>query len=202
MHAYPSSLSRNLERQRAALALVLRKHRYDDVRRAYLDAGYSGRLASWALVMLAQFRGETGRALAFLEEASPADADGAEVLEADGPWPYTEGWRRAFHRGTLLLQEGKSRMAVEELARAEHLSPTAEGANNLGVALARLGSVREALAAFSRAQARFPGYVDASLNLGAESPASITTHPLRRAASRSEYGPSPAGVVHREPPAA
>ena len=187
MYAYPGSLSRNLDRQRAALMLALRKHQYADVRRMYRDAGYDPRVASWALVMLAQFRGESGQALAFLDDASPRGTDDAKVLEPDGPWPFAEGWRRAFHRGALLLQEGEAHLAAEELGRAEDLNPTAEGANNLGVALARLGHQRDARAAFDRAAARFPGYVDARLNREAELPSAITTHPLRRIASRSEY---------------
>jgi hypothetical protein len=188
MYAYPGSLSRNLARQRAALVLALRKHGYDDVRQMYLDAGYVPRIASWALVMLAQFRCEPRAALAFLDDASPHNSNGGEILEPDGPWPYAEGWRRAFHRGTLLLQDGEDRMAVEELERAEGLSPTAEGANNLGVALARLGLTCEARTAFGVAASRFPGYLDAGVNLEAAVPSSITTHPLRRNASRIEYG--------------
>ncbi len=187
MYAYPGSLSRNLDRQRAALMLALGKHRYEDVRRMYLDAGHDVRVASWALVMLAQFRGEPRAALAFLDDASPRSADAAELLEPDGPWPFAEGWRRAFHRGTLLLQEGDALLAAAELGRAEELNPTAEGANNLGVAFARLGYRNDACAAFDLAAARFPGYVDARLNREAQLPAAITTHPLRRVASRSEY---------------
>lgn len=187
MFAYPGSLSRNLDRQRSALTLALRKHEYSDVHRMYLDAGYSGRIASWALVMLAQYRGESRQALEFLDDASPRDADPAEILETDGPWPFAEGWRRAFHRGTLLLQEGDPLVAAAELGRAEELNPTAEGANNLGVAFAHLGYRSDAQAAFDLAGARFPGYLDARLNREAQLPSAITTHPLRRLASRSEY---------------
>jgi glycosyltransferase involved in cell wall biosynthesis len=187
MFAYPGSLSRNLDRQRAALTLTLRKHSYTDVHRMYLDAGYPGRIASWALVMLAQYRGESSQALAFLDDASPRTGDQAEILEPEGPWPFEEGWRRAFHRGTLLLQEGDALLAAAELGRAEELNPTAEGANNLGVAFARLGYRNDARAAFDLAGTRFPGYVDARLNREAQLPAAITTHPLRRIASRSEY---------------
>ena len=30
----------------------------------------------------------------------------AEVLEAEGPWPHREDWRRAFVRGVALLMRG------------------------------------------------------------------------------------------------
>jgi hypothetical protein len=87
----------------------------------------------------------------------------------------------------LLLQEGDALLAAAELGRAEELSPTAEGANNLGVAFARLGYRNDARAAFDLAGTRFPGYLDARRNREAELPGAITTHPLRRFASRSEY---------------
>ena len=188
MFAYEGSVSRNLERQRAALAMALRKHDYEAVRGRYHAAGYPARTAAWALVMLAQFRGDGEQALQFLDEASPPDADPDEILEPDGPWPYAEGWRRAFHRGTILLQARRDPIGAErELARAETLLPTAETANNHGVALARMRRRGEARAAFTRATHRFPGYRDALINLAAMTPSCLTTHPLRRAASRSEY---------------
>ena len=77
--------------------------------------------------------------------------------------------------------------AVACLRQAEAIAHTAEGANNLGVALARVGDRRGAAAAFASAAERYPGYVDAEMNGAAELPDRITTHPLRRAASRSEY---------------
>jgi len=137
---------------------------------------------------MALFREEPAAALRFLDEASPVAADPGEVLERDGPWPFREGWRRAFQRGTcLLLLGGREAEAADELQRAEALEPTAEGANNLGVALARLRNDGAARACFAQAEARFPGYLDARLNGEAATPGRITTHPLRRQASRAEY---------------
>lgn len=188
MYAYPSSLSRNLPRQRAALADVLRKHGYDDVRRCYAAAGVADRLTAWALVSMAQFRGEFGRALEWLEQASPASSDPHEVLEEEGPWPFPEGWRRAFHRGTLLLMRGRSdEEAAAALQDAERLLPTPEGANNLGVALHRLGRTEEARRAFTTAASRWPDYRDALLNLNDRGARYVTSHPLRRQASRMDY---------------
>jgi glycosyltransferase involved in cell wall biosynthesis len=188
MYAYPNSVSRNLTRQRLALVAALRKHDYAAVHQLYLAHGYDERLAAWALVIMAQFRDEPRAALTWLESASPADANSDEVLESDGPWPFPEGWRRAFHRGTILLRlEGREMEAAEELRRAEALLPTAEGANNRGVALARLGRRSEAVPAFAVALTRQPGYLDATLNLAAAAPDQVTTHPLRRTASRMEY---------------
>jgi tetratricopeptide (TPR) repeat protein len=188
MFAYPGSLSRDLARQRAALARVLEKHAYDDVRRLYRSAGHSDRIAAWALVIIAQFRGDTGAALEYLDVAAPEGGDPHEILEPEGPWPFPEGWRRAFHRGTILLmQGGLDRDAAEHLHRADAVQETAECANNLGVALARLGQRDRARALFETAALRCPGYVDAVVNAAATVPAALTTHPLRRSASRSEY---------------
>jgi glycosyltransferase involved in cell wall biosynthesis len=192
MYAYPWSLSRNLGRQRASLAVALRKHEYEDVRRLYLDAGLRPRLAAWALVMMAQFRDEPAAALRYLDEACPEESDPLEILEPDGPWPFAEGWRCAFHRGTSLLSlGGHDDDAVVSLRRAESFAPTAEGANNLGVALARTGRRAAAAAAFADASARFEGYADATFNAQALAPDRITTHPLRRGPNRRDY---PAGV--------
>ncbi len=188
MYAYPASLSRNLTRQRGALATALRKHDYADIKRLYRSAGYSDRVADWALVMVAQFRFEPAIALSFLDDACPVGTDPTVVLEPDGPWPQPEGWRRAFHRGTILLQQGgHANAAIEELTRAESIMPTPEGANNLGVALWRTGGRAAAADAFALAAERYPGYHDALVNATASVPSLLTTHPLRREASRREY---------------
>ena len=185
--AYRSSLSRDLSHQRARVADVLRRHKYADVRSRYLTAGFSARVASWGLVSMALFREEWDRALAFLEEAS-AGGDPDEVLESDGPCPLPERWRRAFYRGTiLLLLSGHDGDAADELHRAERTEPTAEGANNLGVALSRLGRRAQAGEWFTAAEERSPGYHDAWVNEAAETPRRITTHPLRHDPSRREY---------------
>lgn len=188
MFSYPTSVSRNLGRQRAALAVALRKHDYERVRALCLAAGESGRVAAWVLVSMALYRGEPGAALAFLDEASPAESDPQEILEGDGPWPFREGWRRAFQRGTcLLLAGGRDAEAVLELERAEAMESTAEGVNNLGVALARCGRLKQARDCFERAEAYYPGYLDARLNRESERSDRITTHPLRRQAARTDY---------------
>jgi glycosyltransferase involved in cell wall biosynthesis len=188
IYAYPGSVSRNIARQRAAVSAALRKHTYDSVRLLYARARYAPRITAWALVSMALFRQEPQSALTFLDEASPADTDPDEVLEPDGPWPFTEGWRRAFTRGAaLLLAGGRDADALDACRAAEAIDHTAEGVNNLGVALARVGRVDEAREAWTRADARFPGYADARENAAAPDPVHVTTHPLRRLASRNDY---------------
>ncbi len=188
MYAYPGSVSRNLPRQRAALARALRRHDYDTIRGLYLRAGHNTRVTAWALACVALYRNEPEAALRFIEEASPQDANPSEILEPGGPWPFCEGWRRAFTRGVcLLLVEGRDTEALESLQDAEEIEPTAEGANNLGVALARLGHLAAAREQWSMAAERFPGYADPRLNASGEVPSHVTTHPLRHVGARSEY---------------
>jgi hypothetical protein len=188
MHAYPASLSRQIARQAPAVAAVLAKHEYEDVRQLYRASGYNCRVAAWALVSMAMFRQDPQAALRFLDEASPADGDHDEILEPGGPWPFCEGWRRAFQRGTILLQVGEhDREAEAELRHAEAMQATPEGANNLGVALARLGRAGAAAAAFAAAESRFAGYADARVNAASPTPTRVTTHPLRRTPSRNDY---------------
>gem|GEM_PF-1428416 len=191
MYAYQGSLSRQLDKMRENTCILLRKHDYARVRELCLSSGESPRIAGWVLVAMALYRNEPDRALQFIEEASPPSADSNEILESDGPLPVREGWRRAFVRGTiLLLLGGRDEEAAAELQRAESLEGTAEGANNLGVALARMGKTSEAGEFFEKSESRFPGYLDAKLNGQRTSPLRITTHPLRRQASRSEYLPA------------
>lgn len=188
IYAYPGSVSRNIPRQRAALATALRKHSYESVRALYSAAGYSSRIAAWALFSMALFRNEPEAALRVLDETSPAASNPDEVLEPEGPWPFRESWRQSFGRGVaLLLLGGRDADARDAFLRAELIEPTAEGANNLGVALARTGSWDEARAAWHSAEARFPGYADPRQNAAAECPSAITTHPLRRHSSRTDY---------------
>lgn len=188
IYAYPTSVSRNIARQRAAVAVALRKHSYESIAALYHGAGYSERVTAWALVSVALFRQEPEAALRFLEQASPLNANPDETLEADGPWPFREGWRAAFTRGAaLLMVGGRDDEALAACLRAEAFESTPEGANNLGVALARVGRWDDARTAWQTAEQLFPGYADARANAQSDSPTGITTHPLRRLSSRNDY---------------
>ena len=188
MYAYPKSVSRNLPGIRSATATLLRKHSYENVHCLCQNAGYPPRIIAWILVSMATFREEFDAALDFLDDASPVDGDPMDIIEVDGPYPLPEGWRRAFTEGTLKLLLGNhDKIAAMALERAESILCTAEGANNLGVAYGRLGKSAHAGELFTKALDRFPGYLDAQLNLNENHGCHITTHPLRRQASRSEY---------------
>lgn len=188
MYAYAGSVSRDLPGLRAAGVLALRKHTYDHVRQLCLKAGYTPRVAEWVLVSMALFRDDPEAARSFLDAAAPKSCDPDEVLEPDGPLPLPEGWRRAFFRGTIdLLLRASSAKAARDLQMAEDRQPSAETANNLGVAHRRLGQESQARALFTEALRRFPEYLDARQNLSASEAECITTHPFRRHAVRFEY---------------
>lgn len=189
-YAYPDSLSRRRAHQRQWVAAVLGKHRYRDVHARYRAAGWPDAVAAWALVSMATFREDWNEALDWLDvlDAASDVPEARGVLEAEGPWPFPEAWRRGFHRGTLVLLRGDSSdVAAHVLERAEQVMPSVEGANNLGVAYARLGRREAAAAAFATALERLPGYADAGANAASATPDRITTHPLRRIAARADY---------------
>jgi len=168
---------------------TLQKHGYQDVFELYLQSGYSERIAHWALVSMAIFREEFEQALEFLSVLEHLIEDPAEVMEPAGPVPFPEGWRLAFQRGTLLALTSRYRPAVADLELAEERRPSAEGANNLGVAYARTGKTPQSREAFGKALARFPGFLDAQLNLNGALPLRITSHPLRVHPARDDYSP-------------
>lgn len=187
MFAYPNSLSRDLERQRASTREVLRKHSYEQIEAACCKRGYPPRVVIWLLISMALFRAEPGIALDFLQTIKLVKEDSGKVLEPAGPCPLPEDWRHAFFLGTTLLLIGDPEQSVHHLQRAEGLLATAEGINNLGVAQRRLGNEEEALRCFKHATIRFFGYADAIANRDANTNMRVTTHPLRRLPSRSEY---------------
>lgn len=190
VHAYPGSLSRQLVNQRSMYATLLRKHDPAAVRRLLERSGASPIVLAWALVSFAIHREDHEAALAFLNEVDSHAADPATIVEPHGPTPIMEGWRRGFQRGTLLLLLGRPAEALTHLEAAESGHPTAEGANNLGVALFRLGEKASGSRCFECAIARYPGYLDARLNSTAAIPERITSQPLRRQPYRDDY-PAP-----------
>jgi hypothetical protein len=186
IHAQPGSVSRNRARQRAMYRRLLLKHDPADVEARCRRAGLSEALTGWVLVSFLTFRDEYAAALERLQAIEPL-VDPGRVLEASGPCPHVEGWRLAFHRGTLHLLVGRIADACRELGHADALAATPETKNNLGVALRRLGRLDDATAAFASAVRAWPGYVDAVQNLARPDAAEVTTHPLRTAGYRSDY---------------
>jgi hypothetical protein len=166
---------------------LLQKHEYGLIRARYGAAGHAEAVTAWALVAVAMYREDWSAAGAFIDEASALPIDPARVLEAAGPCPHPEGWRRGFYRGTLALLTGRFDIARRELTEAQRFARTPESSNNLGVALARFGQRDEAEALFVEAEQGFPSYVDAANNRVSANPSCITSHPLRHTAARVEY---------------
>lgn len=186
--AYPNSLSRDLVHQRHWVGEVLRRHAYEAVREYWHAAGFEVPVTLWGLISMALFRGDYESALAFLDELEVlAPLSDTEVLEPDGPWQLPEQWRRLFQRGTLVLLRNGDGDAIALLRQAEGLFPTAEGANNLGVAWRDSGDEVRAQVCFEQAQTRFPGYLDARLNARSHEERQVTVMPLRRLDYRSDY---------------
>ncbi len=189
IHALATSLSRDMTNQRTMYRALLLKHHPERVRALYAAAGWSARIAAWALYSMAVFADDLPAARSHLDVIARLDdgvGDG-DVSEPDGPMPVPEGWRLAFASGTLSLLAGDAPGAIGDLERAERAWPSAEGANNLAVAVARCGDVVRASDLFAVAVARRPDYVDAVVNLRSERPERITSHPLRHHANRSDY---------------
>jgi glycosyltransferase involved in cell wall biosynthesis len=187
LYAYPSSMSRRRENQLEMNRFCLLKHDYDSVHRFFQQAGYDARITAWALASMALFRREFDKALEFVAEAESLMIDPGEVLEPSGPCPMPEGWRLAFFRGTTMLMMKSGKDAEFWLKQAENIQPTAEGANNLGVALAGEGKLAEAQELFVKSLERLPDYSDAQANRDSRTPSRITLHPLRREPSRTDY---------------
>lgn len=178
--AYETSLSRDLDNQRTMCARALGKHEPRAVEKLLDGAGLAGAEKEWVMVSFFVFRGDFEEALTRLEQLRP------EML-ADARSSTWDRWRLEFETGTLLLALGRSDDALAWLHRAERTQPSAEGANNLGVALALQGDHGAAARCFAAALQMFPTYRDAAMNRAGRRPPAITLLPLRSEPARSDY---------------
>lgn len=185
---YPCSLSRNIDAQLVGCADVLRGHSYGAVYSLYKAAGYSEIMCAWGQLLMATYRKDWGRALECLKGIGGGD----DILETDGPFPYAECWRKAFHEGTLRLILGEDAAGLKALEDALVYREAPELWNNTGVALRRLGREAEAADAFQKALGLRKDYFDGLSNLEGLGER-ITAVPLRAQASRSAY--TQAGLV-------
>lgn len=188
MYAYPGSVSRDIDNTRSMYRKSLKKFSYQSIQSFLLEHTTDERITLWGLVSMAMFREEYKQALLFLsqlEKTLPATPE--MVLEPDGPQPYPENWRLAFHQGTALLLLGDDLEATIKLERARSFRVSPETLNNLAVAYSRRALFDNCDQLLDQALALFPGYLDANLNRVCAHPRRITTHPLRIQANRSEY---------------
>ena len=190
MQHFANSVSRNRTRQSSELARVLAKHDYDAVESLFRAQGALPVVTDWALLNFALFRKDYSIAASRLDEIRQRLSTGARPQEDDGPFPMSEEWRLSFYGGTIeLLRKGAAGTAVNELKKAVEQDALPEAWNNLGVAYCRLSETEAALECFQKSVALRRDYADAKVNLKTKGEAGrVTIHPLRREASRSEYG--------------
>ncbi len=186
-YEYPGSISRKIGKQREMYKKALLKHDYENVRVLYKEAGHTEWVTSWGLVFMATYRQEYAMALGFLNEAVAITNNTTKVVEPDGPYPFREDWRIAFHEGTLNLLLGNIEKATASLEKAIEISHRPEAANNLGVAEAKSGNLRKAQTLFNRAAELSPSYLDARRNIENEGSFNITTQPIRHHPTRDRY---------------
>lgn len=185
--AYKSSLSRNIGLQKSSAGRALAKHDLVGIEAFLKGRGMPESLVGWTLFSMALFRQELERAEDFMAMAFPLGMDSEEVFDQGGAYPVKSGWLEGFSRGTLDLLRGGTD-ADGWLERALRFESSAEVCNNRGVGLMRGGEPEAARRYFVEALRLFPGYLDAFRNLEAGSGRGwVTSHPLRRHASRSEY---------------
>jgi len=180
----PNSLSRNISLNEKSISLSLKKHSFDSIKHYYKEANISKEVCLWARVLIATQRKEYKLALQELKSIASSD----KILEPEGPFPFPEDWRIAFHTGVLNLLGGDSEVAEKALCKAVSLKEnSAETLNNLGVAYRIRGKEHEAQNCFDRALVEFPEYSDALANQESNSNNRITKLPIRIHSSRSVY---------------
>lgn len=171
----------------SGIGRALSKHSYQSVGALCAEAGLGRQITAWALASMALYRGDHLQALGFVAHIAGSSEELFSVLEPDGPCPFPEAWRIEFHAGTLLALLGQDAEAAPLLEQAEQLQGTAEGANNLGVVVARRGDIDRARRLFDLALQRYPGYPEAKRNRASSHPDQLTTHPLRRQVTCDTY---------------
>ena len=186
-HHSPSSLSRNLDRQKKFTARALQKHPLEKIGRLYEINGWCGRIQAWSKVQISTFLSNYSEAFALLAELESTLIDPLAVLEPHGIYPYPEGWLLNFFRGSINLKLGNFKEAIYVLSKAEEILPMPEVSNNLGVCFFRIGRKFHAKKLFEKALTQKHNYLDAKENLKSLTPKSITRFPFRCNSTRSNY---------------
>lgn len=186
-HHSPSSLSRNIDRQKKFTALALQKHPLEKIGRLYESNGWNERIQAWGKVQISTFLSDFSRAFFLLAELERTLIDPLVVLEPDGVYPYPEGWLINFWKGSIQLKLRNFNEAINDLLKAEEIMPMPETSNNLGVGFSRTGKTNQAKELFAKALILKPDYIDAEENLKNISPNLITSFPFRYNNTRSNY---------------
>jgi len=189
MYAYPSSVSRNLERQKTMYARSLAKFQEQVVERFYLRHGASQRQAFTGVLLMLVHQSRYDEALSMLLRAQDTGAEAKEVpsesqnVYDDELWE----WRLRFYRGSLYLKADQPDLAVQALTEATTIRVSPDTLNNLGCALKRANRLDEANHCFLEALQLKPHYLDAKENMSSKNSMFVTLPELRLLVSRDHY---------------
>lgn len=182
---YGDSLSRNRFKVLEFTARALKKHVAAEVATRLEKAGFSPADRDCILMSKAMFEQDLEQVQSLAVAISKSD-----LLIA--PYGLAASDVARFFSGTAHLLAGDFPAAAQVLEPLANRSHLPEVLNNVAVAKARAGDQMLARQQFQAALGNHPGFLDAQLNLAAladgKQPQAITTHPLRRAASRDIYG--------------
>lgn len=190
MYTYPSSVSRDLERQKSMYAKSLSKFSRNTVERFYLEHGASKGdfLMGFLMVLLHQSLYEDAlELLAECEQMPPAPEDSEAYSKNILTGQQNSKWRVRFYKGSLNIKVGKPSAALTELKEAMKIHPSADVINNLGCALRQINRIYEAHQCFQRAIQINPQYLDAQNNIRYDNRIFVTLPELRLHESRREY---------------
>ena len=184
MYGYPTSVSRNLDRQKAMYARCLAKFSPGTVVDFYINNGASKLEASFGLLLVFLHQRRFNEAMDLLDQV------GTNILFehtnlAAGISFYR--WAFYFYRGSISLELGNSKDALNDLSEAIALRRSADTLNNLGCCFRAIGMNVEANDSFTAALRHFPHYLDARINLLNGEARRITLPALRTDASRDTY---------------
>ena len=190
MYAYPSSVSRNLERQKAMYARSLAKFSGRSVENFYRVHGGSREEAVIGVLLILVHQSRYLEALELLKECEDLCSQSAinssaynEKLSEHELW----NWRQRFYKGSLYLKLNQFESALAELQEAVNIDDSADALNNLGCTCKMLGKSDQAIQYFMSALDKKPFYLDAKKNMTIEDSLFVTLPEMRRLESRDLY---------------
>jgi len=190
MYAYSSSVSRDLDRQRAMYARSLAKFPRATVENFYRSHGGNREEAAIGFLLMLVHQSRYLEAIELLKECedlcsrseSNYSACSEELLESE-LWD----WRKKFYKGSLYLKLNQPESGLVELQAAVSIESSADALNNLGCSFKMLGKFNQATECFIRAIDKKPFYLDAKKNMTIEDSLFVTLPEMRRLESRNRY---------------
>lgn len=183
-----TSLSRNLQNQKAMYARSLSKFESDFVRGFVERHGGKNAVTESVLISFEINRRNYAGALAMMINSQPIlGHDQLMRQPSNSVGLAVLNYRTLFIAGTMYLRLGNHERAARLLEATKTLRQTPEVLNNLGVARRFKGNEDEAQSLFNCAIDLYPKYYDARNNQIYRDRVFITDLPLRTAPSHDEY---------------